>query len=430
MTGPSRRAFLGSSGAAICSGLTILPGRSGKAAPSERLNLAVMGVRGRGLGLAQNFASLPGAQVTHLIDVDESMIGRATVPVAERQGSEPIAVSDFRRVLDDPSVDALVIAAPDHWHAPATVMACQAGKHIYVEKPASHTLWEGRKMIEAGRTYNRVIQVGTQSRSAPHYKNVIEEVLPSGRIGRVLQAKAWNSQRRPDMAPANDGPTPEGVDYDLWLGPSPERTFNPNRFHYLWHWQWDYGTGDVGNDGVHDLDIARWGLGVGMPASLSCTALKAINTGWETPDTVFGTFTFPDNPAILVYEQRDWSPYVQDGFENGVTFYGTEGRIEIGRSGWRLFEGNDEVPVDSERFSDLPHLEDFLEAIASGRRPNADIEEGHRSASLAHLINISFRTGHGHLTLDPEAGEIIGDPEAQALTRRTYRDPFGVPDQV
>jgi predicted dehydrogenase len=430
MTESNRRAFLGQSGAAIAAGLTLLPGRSGKAAPSDRVNLAVMGIRGRGGGLAQSFAALPGARVTHLIDVDTNLFGRAVPAIAERQGSEPKAVTDFRQVLDDPDVDALVIGAPDHWHAPATVMACRAGKHVYVEKPASHTLWEGRKMIEAARKYDRVVQVGTQSRSTPHYRHVIEEVLRSGRIGTVLQAKAWNSQYRPDLPEAEDGEPPEGVDYDLWLGPAPERPFNPNRFHYSWHWQWDYGTGDVGNDGVHDLDIARWGLGVGMPNTVSGTAFKAVNTHWETPDTAFATFTFPDTAAILVYEQRDWSPYVQNGFENGVIFYGTKGRIEIGRAGWRLFEGNDEVPVESEPFSDRPHFEDFLDAIASGRRPHADIEEGHYSAALAHLINITARTGRGFLTLDPTTEEILNDSEAQSLTRRSYREPFGIPDQV
>jgi predicted dehydrogenase len=430
MTSSNRRAFLGRS-AAAAAGWTILSPRSGKAAPSDRVNVAVMGIRGRGGGLAQGFASLPGSKVTHLVDVDSNLFGNAVKAIGERQGSEPEAVTDFRRVLDNPHVDALVVATPDHWHAPATVFACQAGKHVYVEKPASHTLWEGRKMVEAARKYGRVVQVGTQSRSTPHYRHVIEEVLPSGRIGTVLQARAWNSQKRPDLSPQPDGPAPEGVDYAMWLGPAEDRPFNPNRFHYSWHWMWDFGTGDMGNDGVHDLDIARWGLGVGMPTSVSCTARKMVNQNWETPDSVFASFTFADSPAVLVFEQRDWSPYVEAGFENGVTFYGAKGRIEIGRSGWRLFEGNEQVPVESEPFSDRPHFEDFLACVASGDRPHADIEEGHRSAALPHLANIAFRTGRGCVTIDPETEQVVGDTEAQALTRRPqYRAPFVIPDQV
>ncbi|QDV34171.1 Gfo/Idh/MocA family protein [Tautonia plasticadhaerens] len=429
MTSPNRRAFLGRS-AAAAAGWTVLAPRSGKAAPADRVNVAVMGIRGRGGGLAQGFAGLPGALVTHVVDVDSNLFGNAVEAIGRIQDHEPEAVTDFRRVLDNPDVDALVVATPDHWHAPATVFACQAGKHVYVEKPASHTLWEGRKMVEAARKYDRVVQVGTQSRSTPHYRRVIEEVLPSGRIGTVLQARAWNSQKRPDLSPQADGPAPEGVDYDLWLGPAPERPFNPNRFHYAWHWMWDYGTGDAGNDGVHDLDIARWGLGVGMPTSVACTASRMVNTTWETPDSVFASFTFADSPAVLVFEQRDWSPYVEAGYENGVIFFGTEGRVEIGRSGWRLFEGNEPVPVESEPFADRHHFEDFLDAIASARLPNADIEQGHRSAALPHLANIAFRTGRGCVTIDPETEEVVGDTEAQALTRREYRVPFVIPDRV
>ncbi|RUL87881.1 Gfo/Idh/MocA family protein [Tautonia sociabilis] len=430
MTEPNRRAFLGTSATAIAAGWTVLSPRPGKAAPADLVNVAVMGIRGRGDGLAQGFAGLPGARVTHLVDVDSRLFSQAIPAIAERQGVEPKAETDFRRVLDNPDVDALIVATPDHWHAPATVFACQAGKHVYVEKPASHTLWEGRKMVEAARKYGRVVQVGTQSRSTPHYRHVIEEVIPSGRIGAVLQARAWNSQKRPDLTVQPDSAPPEGVDYDLWIGPAPKRPFNPNRFHYTWHWMWDYGTGDVGNDGVHDLDIARWGLGVGMPRTVACTATKMLNKTWETPDTVFASYTFADSPAILIFEQRDWSPYVEIGFENGVTFYGTKGRIEIGRAGWRLFEGNDPVPVESEPFSDRHHFENFLDCVASGRLPNADIEQGHRSASLAHLANIAYRTGRGCVTIDPETEQVVGDTEAQALTRREYRSPFAIPDEV
>jgi len=429
-THPNRRAFLAGSTASLAAGLTVFsaPSRA-KTAASERVNVAVMGIRGRGRSLAAGFAELDQAQVTHLIDVDTRLFDEVASDVEKRQGQRPETVEDFRRVLDNPNVDALVIATPDHWHAPATVLACQAGKHVYVEKPASHTLWEGRKMVEAARKYERVVQVGTQSRSAPHYQDVIR-ALRSGRIGDVLQAKAWNSQYRPNLTPWIEAQRPEGVNYDLWLGPAPKQPFHPNRFHYTWHWFWDYGTGDMGNDGIHDIDIARWGLDVGLPQSVSCTALKARNHHWETPDTVSAWFTFPESVITLIFEQRDWSPYTQQGYENGVAFFGTEGYILVGRSGWRLFLSNDEQPVESKPFSDRHHFDNFLEAIRNNSALNADIEDGHRSAALAHLANIAFKTGRHGLTFDPETETIVGDTEAQALTTKQYRKPFVVPEEV
>lgn len=418
--------FLGS--AASAAGLTVLRPTAGKAAPSERVNLAVIGVRGRGQGLCTGFAGLEQARVATLCDIDASVLPDAVKVVAERQSSEPTTVTDLRRVLDDRSIDAIVVATPDHWHALATVWGCQAGKHVYVEKPASHLLWEGRKMVEAARKYDRVVQLGTQSRSTPHYLAMIE-ALRAGRIGKVRVAKAWNSQRRPDLEPRDDEPTPAGVDYNLWLGPAPERPFNRNRFHYTWHWQWDYGTGDVGNDGVHDLDIARWGLGVAGPSQVAFAGGRLANKRWETPDTVYASFHFPETEQLLVYEQRDWSPYVLEGYENGVAFYGSDGYILSGRAGWKLFEGNKPVPVESAPFRDVPHWENWLGCIKDGGRPHADIEEGHRSSSLAHLANIAFRVGRS-LNFDPAAETISGDPEASALLRRTYREPFVVPEKV
>jgi predicted dehydrogenase len=424
----TRREVLAQSAAA---GLTVLAARPGKAAPSERVNVAVIGVKGRGGGLAQGFAAMPGAQVTHLCDVDAGVLaGRLGEVAARHDGRAPRGESDLRRVLDDKSVDAIVVATPDHWHALATVWGCQAGKHVYVEKPASHNAWEGRQMVAAARKYGRVVQVGTQSRSAAHYLAMVE-ALRSGRIGKVHLAKAWNSQRRPDIKPEADSDVPRGVDYDLWTGPAPSRAFNVNRFHTTWHWDWDTGTGDVGNDGIHDIDIARWGLGVTLPTAVTVAAGNVRNTHWQVPDTVYATFRFPESDAFLVFEQRDWSPYVQEGYENGAAFYGTEGYILVGRAGWKIVEaGNKEAPVPKAAgFSDAPHRQDFLDCIRSGARPRADIEEGHRSATLAHLANIGARVGRC-LNFDPKAETIVGDTEAAALLKRAYRPPFVVPETV
>lgn len=434
MTPPlPRRDFLKGSLTGAVAGWTILSGASAKAAPGERVNVAVIGLRGRGASLADGFAGMSEAQVTCLCDVDTRFFGERTRSIADRQaGREPKLVTDLRRVLEDDSVDAIVVATPDHWHALATVWGCQAGKDVYVEKPASHSLWEGRKMVEAARKYDRVVQLGTQSRSAPHYISMVE-AIQSGRIGEVHTAKAWNSQKRGDLAPADDAATPEGVNYDLWLGPAPTRPFNENRFHYAWHWHWDYGTGDIGNDGVHDLDIARWGLGVRAPVAVSGMAGTKANRNWQTPDTCYLAYSFSGSEdgsgKTLIYEQRDWSPYVQEGYENGTAFYGTEGYILAGRPGWKLFERNNPVPVESPGFSDEPHRIDFLNCIKHGGRPRADIEEGHLSSTLAHLGNIVARTGRG-FAFDPETETIRGDTEANALLRRAYREPFAVPENV
>jgi predicted dehydrogenase len=424
-----RRTFLAGSTAALASTLGDARPTQASVPRADRIRLAVMGVRGRGRNLAEGFASMKDAEVVFLCDVDQGVLAPVASTVAELQGRSPKLEADFRRVLDDPSIDALVIATPDHWHAPATVFACQAGKHVYVEKPASHTLWEGKQMVAAARKYDRVVQVGTQSRSATGYIDLIQ-ALRNGRIGKVRVAKAWNSQKRPDLIPEPDTAPPRDVDYDLWIGPSPKCPFNPNRFHYAWHWLWDFGTGDMGNDGVHDIDIARWGLDVGLPISVCATAGRFANVNWETPDTVYATFQFPDTDALLIFEQRDWSPYVQEGFENGVAFYGSEGYILAGRAGWRLFEAkNKEVPIDVKPFSDEPHKRDFLDAIREGRRPNADILEGHHSAALVHLANITHRVGRS-LKFDPIQEGVIDDDQAQAFTRRTYRAPFGVSENV
>jgi predicted dehydrogenase len=411
-------------------GLTLLRPRPGKAAASERVHVAVIGVRGRGRGLAEGFAGMSGAVVTHICDVDAGVLADVVKRTGARQSSEPKPVADIRKLLEDPSIDAIAVATPDHWHALATIWGCQHGKHVYVEKPASHNIAEGRKMIEAARKYDRVVQLGTQSRSAPHYLEVME-YLRSGKLGELHMAKVWNSQKRSNIGKKADGDAPAGVDYDLWLGPAPVRPFNVNRFHSTWHWNWDYGTGDIGNDGVHDLDIARWGLGVESPTAVTCAGGKlAYDDDQQVPDTQIVTYSFPESKAVLVYEQRLWSPYHQEGYENGVAFYGTNGYLLVGRSGWKVVGARDKpISEATGKFSDEPHRRNFLDCIKSGGRPNADIEEGHRSTVLSHLGNIAYRTGRS-LTYDGKAETILHDDEAAALLRRTYRKPFAVPDRV
>jgi predicted dehydrogenase len=421
-----RDALLSTAAAALSIGSTKV-----KAAANDRISVCVIGVRGRGRGLGTNFAGRPQAQVTHICDVNETLLGAYAQQINEVQKSEPKAVTDLRRVLDDKSVDAIVVATPDHWHALATIWGCQAGKHVYVEKPISHNPFEGQQMVAAARKYNRVVQVGTQSRSVPHYLEAME-FLRAGKLGKVHMAKAWNSQLRRRVPEVPDGPVPTGLDWEIWQGPAPERAFNANRYTYGWRWMWDYGTGDMGNDGVHDLDIARWGLGVDYPTEVHAMADKLHFAGdiQETPDTQIVTFRFPRQQAILVYEQRLWSNYVQEGFENGVAFYGTEGYMLIGRRGWRVVGRKNEVLFDKAvEFSDIPHIENFLACIKSGGTPQCDIAEGHRSTLLAHLGNLSYRVGRT-LNFDAEKLAITGDVEATALMKRSGRGPFQIPDKV
>src|SRR3954453_3961085 len=249
-----RRHFLQTTAAATT--LTALTAAGAAAKPSEKIVLAVMGVHSRGRGLLSGFAALDGTEIAYIIDPDSNVLPPAVKVVEDKQKRTPKTEKDVRKVLEDRAVDALVIAAPDHWHALATVWACQAGKHVYVEKPISHNLIEGRKMVQAARRYNKVVQIGTQRRSGEQYREAAE-LVRSGRLGKIPFARSWIAGNRPTIGRREDAEAPRGVDYNLWLGPAPERPFNPNRFHYNWHWNWDTGTGEIGNNGIHGLDLVR-----------------------------------------------------------------------------------------------------------------------------------------------------------------------------
>lgn len=382
------------------------------------------------MGLATNFAANPNSVVTQICDVNENLFADTVKKLGDIQGVEPKPVQDLRRVMDDKSIDAIAVATPDHWHALATIWGCQAGKHVYVEKPISNNVFEGWQEIQAARKYDRRVQVGTQSRSMPHYREAIE-YLRSGKLGKVHAAKAWNSQLRRRVNAVADSPVPKGIDWDIWQGPAPEHPYNENRYTYGWRWLWDYGTGDMGNDGVHDLDIARWGLGVDYPTAVQCMGAKLQFDGdiQETPDTQYVTFNFPEN-KVLIYEQRLWSPYHQEGFENGVAFYGNSGYMLIGRGAWKVVEKGNKVVIDrtADR-SDVPHIDNFLAAIKSKGSLNCDIEEGYKSTLLAHLGNLAFRLGKP-LSFDPATQTFVGDPDANAYLKRAGRKPFVIPEQV
>ncbi|HOZ46038.1 MAG TPA: Gfo/Idh/MocA family oxidoreductase [Candidatus Hydrogenedentes bacterium] len=402
------------------------------AGANERVTVGVLGCS-RGLYVAREMGE-KDIRIAYVCDPDETRRAKAREETNADQ-----AVADMRRVFEDPAVDAVVIATPDHWHVPAALLACEAGKHVYVEKPCSHNIREGRLLIEAARRTGRVVQVGSQSRSTAAIRNGMQ-LLREGAIGDVLVAKAWNSQRRPDIGHQAPSDPPAGFDYDLWVGPAPMRPFQSNCHHYTWHWWYDFGTGDAGNDGVHELDIARWGLGVdGHPHKVSGHGGKLFfDDDQQFPDTQYVVFEYPGDGAAgrartLLYEHRIWSPYVQEGFENGNAFFGTDGYMILGKSvGWKLYGPKNEfIREEQGAFSVPDHVADFVDAIRTDRRPNADIEIGHPAAVLAHLGNLLARTGRGTLRFDPAAERILDAPDADALVGRTYREGhWAVPKNV
>ncbi len=403
-------------------GASVLLPSLNAAGASERLTVAVIGCS-RGMADGREMAK-QGARIAYVCDPDDARAARAR---AELNADK--AVSDMRRIFDDPAVDAVVIATPDHWHAPATLLACDAGKHVYVEKPCAHNIREGRLMIEAARRTKRVVQVGSQSRSTAFIKNGIQ-VLREGAIGDILIAKAWNSQRRANIGHAAPSEPPPGFDYDLWVGPAPMRPFQSNCHHYTWHWCYDFGTGDAGNDGVHELDIARWGLGVdGHPSRASGHGGKLFfDDDQQFPDTQYVAFEYPGGAAgaakrTLIYEHRIWSPYVQEGHENGNAFYGPKGCMILGKkTGWKLYGPRNELLQEEQGgFSLGEHVADFFDAIRSDRLPSADIEIGHGAATLTHLSNAIAKTGCGTLCFDSESEAILDVPEASELAGRSYR---------
>lgn len=417
----NRRYFLGTAlaGAAMSTKLV---------SANDKVTIAVIGVRGQGAGLTSRFADLPDVDVAYLCDVDERVFGRALKAVEQKKQKTPKLVGDLRRVLEDKSVDAVVIATPDHWHAPATLLACDAGKDVYVEKPASHNLREGRLMVEAARRNKRIVQHGTQSRSRPSTQRGIEYVR-SGKIGKVLAAKAWDVQMRDNIGHAADSPVPKGVDYDTWLGPAPFLPFNENRLHYKWHWHWNFGTGDIGNDGVHQIDIARWALGVDAPVQVSGMGRKLyFDDDQQTPDTANITFDYGNK--VIVFEMRIWNPYGMEEVDNGVAVYGDQGMVHIGRWnrrwGFKVFDKSHKFVLHDDANEGDMHARNFIDCVKSRQAPNAEIEIGHTSSLHCHLANIVVRTGR-NIKFDPRTEKIAGDAEAGRLLGREYRDHWARP---
>jgi predicted dehydrogenase len=424
----NRREFLGSSaknaaGMAAVGMVGLASAVSAKASPGERVSVAAIGIRGQGKELACSLAGLPDVDLTAICDVDDSLLPVASKAIEGVQGRAPRTERDFRRLLDDPTIDAVVIATPDHWHALMTILACQAGKDVYVEKPVSHNILEGERMIAAARKYGRIVQSGLQQRSGTHFQSAIEFVR-SGKLGQVHLAKAWTTHVRKPIGRKKDGPVPQGVDYGLWLGPAPLREFNPNRFHYNWHWFWQYGTGELGNWGVHMLDVARWGLGVELPTQITAAGGKhSFDDDQQTPDTLLVSYSYPGK--TITWEHRLWSNHGIEGRSAAAAFYGEAGTLVVDRGGWKVYDQKDSVTSGS---SDLAatHQRNFVDCIKTRQTPIADIEIGHVSSTLCHLGNIAYRLGR-NLSFDPAALHFGSDAAANEYLGREYRAPWQLP---
>jgi predicted dehydrogenase len=431
MTVSNRREFIQQSGIGLAGGVAAvaLAGQA-RADENDKPVVALIGTGGMGNAHLQQLAGNNGVRLAYVCDVDQGRLDAAVKSAESLSGTAPTAVTDMRRVFDDKAVDAVWIATPDHWHAPAAILAADAGKHVYVEKPCSHNIREGRLMIEAAKRNNRVMQVGTQSRSTAHVMQAMQR-LRDGVIGDVLVSKAWNSQRRGNIGHQQPGDPPAGLDYDAWIGPAPMVPYQSNLLPGIWRWWYAFGTGDMGNDGVHDLDIARWGLGVEThPSRIAALGGKFFfDDDQQFPDTQYVVFEYPGDGQVghkrqLIFEQRIWSPYVQEGYENGNAYYGTKGMMILGKiGGYKIYgERNKLIEEGGPGTPDLPaHHQNFLACCREGGAPHADININFLSSSLCHLGNIATRVGRV-VNFDPQTEQVIGDDEANALVRRQYRD--------
>ena len=381
---------------------------------AEKVVVAVMGTNGRGTGLARGFARLDDVEVAYVCDVDQRAVEKARDAVSAYQ-KKPAGVADFRKILDDRSIDAMVIAAPDHWHAPATILACAAGKHVYVEKPCSHNPLEGELMVQAARKHDRVVQMGTQRRSYGGIREAIAR-LREGIIGRVYYSRASYANTRDSIGHGKQAGVPSWLDFDLWQGPAPRREFRDNLVHYNWHWFWHWGTGECGNNGVHTLDLCRWGLGVDFPLRVTSGGGRYHwKDDQETPDTQVVSFDFEGGRSIM-WEGLSCN---RRGFA-GTSFHGENGTLVINGAGYTVYDkANKEVKSVTGSGDEMMHFANFVDCVRSGKRPNADIEVGHKSTLLCQLANIAQRTRHT-LHCDPGNGHIQGDEEAVALWGREY----------
>ena len=408
---------------------------------NDRVRVAICGLRGRGKDHMDGFSRVPDVEIAALCDIDQEVLEKRRSDVAA--GTRTF--TDVRRLLEDRSIDAISIATPNHWHALMAIWACQAGKDVYVEKPCSHNLWEGRQLVRAAEKYQRIVQHGTQSRSSRAMIDAIHH-LQGGTFGDIYLARALCFKRRDTIGRKPPEPVPAGVDYDLWTGPAPMKPFTRNRFHYNWHWIWDTGNGDLGNQAIHQVDDARWGLGVSFPNRVSAFGGHFMfDDDQETPNTLSCVFEF-DQPngrrKMMEVEVRHWITNNEAGIRAGehnsigTIFYGSNGYLAAGNEddfSYESWVGRDQAPGPRGHSED-DHFANFIRCVRSRKTEDlaAPIREGHISCALVHLANASYRLGR-MLRVDPATEQVIGDEEATRLLSgrdRGYRAPFVIPDEV
>lgn len=419
--------------------------KAGVFGANDRINAAVLGIHGRGKNHISSLMAQDNVQVTVLCDPDMDLLKKQQKEFKEKYNKDVAIEQDLRRVMDNKDIDVVSIATPNHWHALAVIWACQAGKDVYVEKPGSHNIWEGRKMVEATHKYDRIVQHGVQLRSSPAVNEAIG-LLRDGYIGRVYMARGLVFRWRGDIGDKGFSPVPAGLDYDLWTGPAPKRPFTENLVHYNWHWHWDYGNGDVGNQGIHETDLCMWGLDVGLPTKITSMGGKFL---WddckEVPEVLTSVYKYPDEDKIIQFEVRPWCTNTEQDVTVGNIFYGDKGILVVdGYDKYKTYLGKNREPGQSgsdggKSLSGMDrgaggtdgHFANFIEAVRKHDPSilNGPVETAHLSSGLAHLGNIAYRLDRV-LTFNPEAERFVNDEEADEMLTRNYREGFEVPDIV
>ena len=399
---------------------------------NDRVRVAVLGVNGRGQNHISGFNNLANAEVATLCDPDNNILQTRAKEFKEKTGKTVKTENDLRKVYEDKTIDAVSIATPNHWHALSAIWAMQAGKDVYVEKPGSHNIHEGRKMVEAARKYKRVVQHGVQLRSSVALQEAVKH-LREGLIGIVYMASGLVYKWRPDIGDKGTSAIPEGLNYDLWTGPAEMKPFSKNYVHYDWHWHWNYGNGDIGNQGIHETDMCMWGLGVDtFPEKITSSGGKFLwNDAKETPEVLSSSFIYPKEKKIIEFEVRPWMTNDEGGVGIGNIFYGSEGYMVVkGYDFYETFLGKEKKPGPT-RKAGGDHYKNFIDAVVAKdpKMVNGPVETAHLSSGLAHLGNIAYRTGRA-LTFDPKTERFVGDEDANKYLSRKYRGPYSLPERV
>jgi predicted dehydrogenase len=423
----TRRTFLMGAGA-----VTAHLAKSKAVGANDKIRICVLGVNGRGQDHIRGFMKQPDAEVAMICDVDRQLLDQRAGEFEKTYSKRVKTETDLRRVFESKEIDAVSIAMPNHWHSLAAIWACQAGKDVYVEKPASHNVFEGRKMVEAAHKYKRIVQHGVQLRSSEAIREAVDH-LRNGVIGDVYMARGLVFRWRPSIGKKSPEPTPDYIDWNLWQGPAQERQFSRRYVHYNWHWHWDYGNGDVGNQGIHETDMCLWGLGVDtLPAKIAAMGGKfTFDDDKECPEILTTLFHYPDRKKMIQFEVRHWCTNREDGADVGNIFYGDKGYMVIkGYDTYEVYLGQKREKGPS-RKAGGDHFANFIKAVRSRKTEdqNGPVETAHLSSALAHLGNIAYRLERV-LKFDPAKEKFIGDREADAMLTRKYRAPFVVPEKV